>query len=59
MQDRLVTDADTGDQLSTFSYKSGPYMTGYGTGTECDDSCTPTVSDQCEIPSPPWIFELF
>ncbi|KAK8212187.1 hypothetical protein HDK77DRAFT_69611 [Phyllosticta capitalensis] len=43
---QLVTDADTGDQLSTFSYKSGPYMTGYGTGTECDDSCTPTVSDQ-------------
>jgi hypothetical protein len=41
-----VTDADTGKQLSVFEHKSGPYMRGYGTGTECNNNCSPTVSEQ-------------
>ncbi|KAH1487757.1 hypothetical protein KXV92_004796 [Aspergillus fumigatus] len=41
-----VTNAQTGKVLSTFSHKSGPYMTGYGTGTECDGGCTGTVAEQ-------------
>lgn len=41
-----VTNALTGKYLSSFAYASGPYMTGYGTGTECDDSCTGTRSAQ-------------
>ncbi|KAL1305769.1 hypothetical protein AAFC00_003939 [Neodothiora populina] len=41
-----VTNALTGAYYSSFSHKSGPYMTGYGTGTECDDSCTGTISSQ-------------
>ncbi|KAI9927125.1 hypothetical protein ASPWEDRAFT_121850 [Aspergillus wentii DTO 134E9] len=41
-----VTNADTGKVLSTFSHNSGPYMTGYGTGTECDSDCTGTVAAQ-------------
>ncbi|KAL1645414.1 hypothetical protein SLS58_003721 [Diplodia intermedia] len=44
--EQIVTNAETGENLSYFSYDSGPYMTGYGTGTECDDSCTGTVSEQ-------------
>ncbi|KAF5535800.1 hypothetical protein FMEXI_10636 [Fusarium mexicanum] len=40
-----VTDADTDKQMSTFEYKSGPYMHGYGTGTECNN-CSPTVTEQ-------------
>ncbi|KAH8736356.1 hypothetical protein BGZ61DRAFT_490042 [Ilyonectria robusta] len=43
---QTVTDADTGAALSSFSYKSGPYMRGYGTGTECNGGCSPTVSAQ-------------
>jgi len=43
---QTATNSATGAVLSTFSYKSGPYMTGYGTGTECDDGCTGTVSAQ-------------
>ncbi|QKX59685.1 uncharacterized protein TRUGW13939_06825 [Talaromyces rugulosus] len=43
---QLVTNADTGVQLSNYSLASGPYMTGYGTGTECDDSCTGTIAAQ-------------
>lgn len=43
---RLVTDATTGASLSTYSHKSGPYMRGYGTGTECDNSCTGTIAAQ-------------
>ncbi|KAI0799385.1 hypothetical protein GGR55DRAFT_683993 [Xylaria sp. FL0064] len=43
---QTATDVATGNQLSTFSYDSGPYMTGYGTGTECDDSCTGTIAAQ-------------
>ncbi|KAF2141629.1 uncharacterized protein K452DRAFT_227913 [Aplosporella prunicola CBS 121167] len=43
---QMVTDADTGKQLSTFSYASGPYMTGWGTGTECDDGCSGTIAEQ-------------
>ncbi|CAG9952615.1 unnamed protein product [Clonostachys rosea f. rosea IK726] len=41
-----VTDADTGAVLSTFSYKSGPFMRGYGTGTECNDGCSGTIAEQ-------------
>lgn len=41
-----VTDVATGKVLSTYSYKSGPYMRGWGTGTECDSSCTPTIAKQ-------------
>ncbi|KAF4469456.1 hypothetical protein FALBO_3648 [Fusarium albosuccineum] len=43
---QLATDADTGKELSRFEYKSGPYMRGYGTGTECNDNCSPTTSEQ-------------
>ncbi|KAI1263834.1 hypothetical protein F5Y18DRAFT_418138 [Xylariaceae sp. FL1019] len=43
---QTATDVATGTQLSTFSYDSGPYMTGYGTGTECDDGCTGTIAAQ-------------
>ncbi|KKK11849.1 hypothetical protein P175DRAFT_0443097 [Aspergillus ochraceoroseus IBT 24754] len=41
-----VTRVRTGAVLSTFTHKSGPYMTGYGTGTECDGGCTGTVNPQ-------------
>lgn len=41
-----VTDADTGAQLSTFEYASGPYMRGYGTGTECNEGCSGTIAEQ-------------
>ncbi|KAE8394119.1 hypothetical protein BDV23DRAFT_179923 [Aspergillus alliaceus] len=40
-----VTNAKTGVVLSTFSHKSGSYMTGYGTGTENED-CTRTIAAQ-------------
>ncbi|KAG8164385.1 hypothetical protein KVR01_006303 [Diaporthe batatas] len=43
---QTVTDADTGKQLSTFEHKSGPFMRGYGTGTECNAGCSPTVAEQ-------------
>ncbi|TDZ37533.1 hypothetical protein CTRI78_v011094 [Colletotrichum trifolii] len=43
---QTVTDADTGAQLSTFEHKSGPFMRGYGTGTECNANCSPTVAKQ-------------
>ncbi|PYH98618.1 hypothetical protein BO71DRAFT_315901 [Aspergillus ellipticus CBS 707.79] len=41
-----VTNAETGAYLSSYSYKSGPYMTGYGTGTECDSDCSGTIAGQ-------------
>jgi hypothetical protein len=43
---QTVTNADTGAALSSFSYKSGPYMRGYGTGTECNDNCSGTIAAQ-------------
>ncbi|KAH8589745.1 hypothetical protein B0O99DRAFT_599707 [Bisporella sp. PMI_857] len=43
---QTATNANTGAVLSTFSYKSGPYMRGYGTGTECNNGCTPTIATQ-------------
>ncbi|KAJ5641640.1 hypothetical protein N7490_005640 [Penicillium lividum] len=43
---RTVTNVETGDLLSTYSIAAGPYMTGYGTGTECDDDCTGTIAAQ-------------
>ncbi|PYH42915.1 uncharacterized protein BP01DRAFT_359137 [Aspergillus saccharolyticus JOP 1030-1] len=43
---QTVTNAVTGAALSNYSYPAGPYMTGYGTGTECDDDCTGTVAAQ-------------
>ncbi|OJJ45022.1 hypothetical protein ASPZODRAFT_100149 [Penicilliopsis zonata CBS 506.65] len=44
-----VTNARTGAYLSSYSYPAGPYMTGYGTGTECDDDCSGTVAAQTYI----------
>ncbi|PWY66487.1 hypothetical protein BO94DRAFT_613671 [Aspergillus sclerotioniger CBS 115572] len=44
-----VTNALTGAALSSYSYAAGPYMTGYGTGTECDSDCTGTVASQLYI----------
>ncbi|EPS41640.1 hypothetical protein H072_4463 [Dactylellina haptotyla CBS 200.50] len=41
---RTVRNAITGAVLSTYSDASGPYMRGYGTGTECDSSCSGTIS---------------
>ncbi|KAG8996033.1 hypothetical protein FRB93_000995 [Tulasnella sp. JGI-2019a] len=32
--------------VSTLSYAAGPYMKGYGTGTECDDNCSGTIAAQ-------------
>ncbi|RAL14181.1 uncharacterized protein BO97DRAFT_448787 [Aspergillus homomorphus CBS 101889] len=43
---QTVTNALTGAELSTYSYAAGPYLTGYGTGTECDSDCTRTVAPQ-------------
>ncbi|KAJ5084884.1 hypothetical protein NUU61_009463 [Penicillium alfredii] len=43
---QTVINAQTGDLLSTYSLVSGPYMTGHGTGTECNDDCTGTVAAQ-------------
>ncbi|KAJ5280458.1 hypothetical protein N7478_005830 [Penicillium angulare] len=43
---QTVTNAATGAVLSSYSIDAGPYMTGYGTGTECDDSCTGTIAAQ-------------
>lgn len=44
--EQTVTNADTGATVSTYSHASGPCMTGYGTGTECDSSCSGTVAAQ-------------
>lgn len=46
MAHRIVTDADTGKNLTYFQYDSGPYMRGYGTGTECQSDCTGTIEEQ-------------
>lgn len=43
---QTVTNADTGAALSTYSHASGPYMRGYGTGTECDGGCSGTIAAQ-------------
>ncbi|KAJ6110568.1 hypothetical protein N7486_002803 [Penicillium sp. IBT 16267x] len=43
---RTVTNVETGKLLSTYSIAAGPYMTGYGTGTECDNDCTGTIAAQ-------------
>lgn len=43
---RKVTNADNGKKLSYFKHDSGPYMRGYGTGTECQQDCTGTISEQ-------------
>ncbi|KAH9222628.1 hypothetical protein DL95DRAFT_354366 [Leptodontidium sp. 2 PMI_412] len=40
-----VTNAVTGAFLSSFSHASGP-MTGWGTGTECNDGCSGTIAAQ-------------
>lgn len=42
----LQTASINGVVVSTLSYAAGPYMKGYGTGTECDDSCSGTISAQ-------------
>lgn len=43
---QTATNANTGAVLSTYSHNSGPYMTGYGTGTECDGGCSGTIAAQ-------------
>ncbi|KAK6526198.1 hypothetical protein TWF281_011233 [Arthrobotrys megalospora] len=43
---QTVTNAVTGALLSTYSSASGPYMRGYGTGTECNDGCSGTIAAQ-------------
>ncbi|KAJ5992400.1 hypothetical protein N7451_008124 [Penicillium sp. IBT 35674x] len=43
---QTVTNVETGVLLSTYAIAAGPYMTGYGTGTECDDDCTGTIAAQ-------------
>ncbi|KAF9242459.1 hypothetical protein DTO027I6_6916 [Penicillium roqueforti] len=43
---QTVTNGQTGALLSTYSHESGPYMRGYGTGTECDDNCSGTIAAQ-------------
>jgi hypothetical protein len=43
---QTATNVNTGKVLSTYSHNSGPYMTGYGTGTECDGGCTGTIAAQ-------------
>ncbi|KAJ6099005.1 hypothetical protein N7467_000540 [Penicillium canescens] len=43
---QTVTNAVTGALLSTYSLASGPYMRGYGTGTECNDHCSGTIAAQ-------------
>ncbi|KAJ6062265.1 uncharacterized protein N7446_006385 [Penicillium canescens] len=43
---QTVTNAVTGALLSTYSLASGPYMRGYGTGTECNDQCSGTIAAQ-------------
>ncbi|TPX46838.1 hypothetical protein SeMB42_g03557 [Synchytrium endobioticum] len=43
---QIVTDASTGQVLSTLAHDSGPWMRGWGTGTECNDDCSPHVSTQ-------------
>ncbi|KAG4438287.1 hypothetical protein IFR05_006222 [Cadophora sp. M221] len=40
-----VTNAVTGAFLSSFGRASGP-MTGWGTGTECNDGCSGTIAGQ-------------
>ncbi|KAI9650664.1 hypothetical protein NHQ30_000684 [Ciborinia camelliae] len=42
---QTVTNGLTGAALSYFTYPSGR-MTGWGTGTECDSDCTPTIAKQ-------------
>lgn len=42
---QLVTDTATGEELSTLDSDSGD-MTGWGTGTECNDQCVGTTSPQ-------------
>ncbi|KAE8356870.1 hypothetical protein BDV28DRAFT_41843 [Aspergillus coremiiformis] len=41
-----VTNAKTGKVLSTFEHKDGPFMRGYGTGTECNGGCTGPIETQ-------------
>ncbi|KAH7351434.1 hypothetical protein BKA66DRAFT_516254 [Pyrenochaeta sp. MPI-SDFR-AT-0127] len=43
---QTAKDLGTGKQLSTFERDSGPYMRGYGTGTECQQDCTGTIAPQ-------------
>lgn len=45
---QTVTNANTGAALSSYSIDvgAGATMTGYGTGTECDDSCSGTIAEQ-------------
>jgi hypothetical protein len=42
---QYVSNAVTGEYYSNFTHDSGS-MTGWGTGTECDDSCNGTIAAQ-------------
>lgn len=42
---QLVTDTASGEELSTLDSNSGD-MTGWGTGTECNDQCVGSTSPQ-------------
>lgn len=45
---QTVTNANTGASLSSYTIDvgEGATMTGYGTGTECDNSCSGTIAEQ-------------
>lgn len=45
---QTVTNADSGAALSSYSIDvgAGATMTGYGTGTECNDGCSGTIAAQ-------------
>lgn len=47
---QTMTDAVTGDLLSTFNKTSGP-MLGWGTALECNDGCTGTIETQYYVNS--------
>ncbi|KAL0940124.1 uncharacterized protein CTRU02_206734 [Colletotrichum truncatum] len=43
---QTVTDVATGKVITSLDNKSGPFMRGYGTGTECNNGCTGTIAEQ-------------
>ncbi|PSN72088.1 hypothetical protein BS50DRAFT_569646 [Corynespora cassiicola Philippines] len=43
---QTVTDVASGRVISSLDHKDGPFMRGYGTGTECNNGCSGTVAEQ-------------
>ncbi|KAF6838167.1 hypothetical protein CMUS01_04738 [Colletotrichum musicola] len=43
---QTVTDVASGKVISSLDHKAGPFMRGYGTGTECNNGCTGTIAEQ-------------